>query len=261
MFNVTDSHIIIDRNVCMRLAKKRTFKKQKAKHLSLKSSLLVTIVSSICYNMMSCLFIVVLVLVLRLSFVWGLWKSAPKMRSVPPRPVLFAKWCDSSVTLTVPASLEQTWDLFTQLGEHPTWSPWLDEVVYHPNTGTSLWSLSTFGFTFSWRAQNVEVVKHRVLSWESLDGLPNRGRVEFTPVHAPPAASSHDEDDVSDVDVDGHDHDHHDAVGSAVIPKHTELRLTISYDLPDAAAAVIEHATPISRVTLTLTLTPRSYQP
>ena len=42
-------------------------------------------------------------------------------------------WLDNTVTAKIPASLESTWELFTDLEKHPIWSPWLDEVQYHSN--------------------------------------------------------------------------------------------------------------------------------
>ena len=93
-----------------------------------------------------------------------------------------------------------------------TWSPWLSEVIYEREKGISLWTLRTLGMDFSWRAKNVQLEEYKVLEWNSLDGFDNKGVVSFTPL------------------------------GS----QQTEVKLTISYDLPDAAAAVIQTVGPVS---------------
>ena len=34
------------------------------------------------------------------------------------------------MSTTIPAPIEHTWALFTDLEKHPQWSPWLDQVDY-----------------------------------------------------------------------------------------------------------------------------------
>lgn len=40
---------------------------------------------------------------------------------MPRRDILKAVWRDSIVSLTIPASKERTYELFSSLNEHPTW--------------------------------------------------------------------------------------------------------------------------------------------
>ena len=64
-------------------------------------------------------------------------------------------WVDNSVSAKIPASLETTWEMFTDLEKHPLWSPWLEEVQYQQSQknlhGISLWTLQALGMKFSWR--------------------------------------------------------------------------------------------------------------
>ena len=56
-----------------------------------------------------------------------LWRSYPagkatfNSRSTLRRDVMTAVWRDSVVSLTIPASKERTYDLFSSLDQHPTW--------------------------------------------------------------------------------------------------------------------------------------------
>ena len=132
-------------------------------------------------------------------------------------------WLDNTVVAKIPASLESTWELFTDLEKHPMWSPWLYEVQYHSNQkkfdGISLWTLQAFGMKFRWRAKNVEYSPPHRLAWESIDGFRNKGLVEIKPISSSSGSSGS---------------------SSCRIQQQTELKLTISYDLPEAAAAVVE---------------------
>lgn len=56
-----------------------------------------------------------------------LWRSNPASKatfnsqSTLRRDVMTAVWRDSVVSLTIPASKERTYDLFSSLDQHPTW--------------------------------------------------------------------------------------------------------------------------------------------
>ena len=118
---------------------------------------------------------------------------------------LSMKWLESKVDIQIPASKEHSYKLFSQLDQHPTWSPWLNSVRYMDSTQT-VWTLKSLGLTFNWKANNTIVDPPNTIQWESLDGLPNKGRVDFI----------------------------EEKQGN------THMVLSIQYDLPQAAVTVIE---------------------
>lgn len=115
------------------------------------------------------------------------------------------KWLESKVDIQIPASKDVSFKLYSQLDQHPSWSPWLHSVRYIDSTQT-LWQLKSLGLTFSWKANNTIVDPPNTIQWESLDGLPNKGLVYFI-------------EEKQD---------------------STHMVLSIKYDLPLTAAAVIE---------------------
>eukprot|EP01041_Mallomonas_annulata_P006827 gene6827-13829_t len=122
-----------------------------------------------------------------------------------------SQWYDSSATISIPAKTFQVYELFSQFNEHPTWSPWLDNVKYDPSSPLSVWTLKTLGFTYSWKANTIAQCPPSknspcLLQWESIEGFANRGKVIF-----------------EDLDNIG-----------------TKLTLTVSFDLPEAAVFVLE---------------------
>ena len=63
--------------------------------------------------------------------------------------------------------------------------PWISSVSYLPEDKTKTkWSAidGPIGqhFEFSWLAQDLEPVKYEQISWESLEGLKNKGSVNFS---------------------------------------------------------------------------------
>ena len=100
--------------------------------------------------------------------------------------VTSAKWMNNTVILAIDATPLIAYTLYSDLTQQSTWSPWLTSVqVLDTKTGFSKWTISKLGLSYSWSAQfadckagHSEVDRH-VMCWESLDGLPNRGRVDF----------------------------------------------------------------------------------
>lgn len=131
-------------------------------------------------------------------------------------PVCDARWMDSSVSYTFRGSKAEAYRLYSSLDLHPTWSPWLEKVDYDRKTGLSVWTLSYLGLRYSWRAKNTIEDPPNTIQWEALDGLPNRGKVEFV--------SSMEEDSSS----------------SQSSFEKTTINLTVSYELPEAAALVLK---------------------
>ncbi|CAM9094119.1 unnamed protein product [Heterosigma akashiwo] len=113
-------------------------------------------------------------------------------------------WCDNSVSIDVPASTEDAYELFSQLEEHPIWSPWLKSVDFDEASRESIWKLSTRGVKVQWRAVTTREEPGRALSWKSLTGLENSGLVEF----------------------------------EEVTPESCRVTLTVSYNIPSAIARV-----------------------
>ena len=129
--------------------------------------------------------------------------------SSPPRTkssrFLIAQWAEVSSSITIPANPYRVYDLYSRLEEHPTWSPWLDEVVYDSKSGLSSWTLRTLGLTYSWKSNNTINSRPSCIQWESISGFQNRGRVEILEQEA----------------------------------GMTKLTLTISFDVPQVAASII----------------------
>lgn len=122
---------------------------------------------------------------------------------------------NSSVSLPIKAARNKAFLLYSDLSLHPSWSPWLESVIYNKETGISKWTLKQFGIRYTWTAQNVDCESHQIC-WESLDGLPNKGKVTFSPYESDDGKES-SSDEVTLL-----------------------MTLTISYDLPNLAAAILK---------------------
>jgi uncharacterized membrane protein len=84
------------------------------------------------------------------------------------------------VEIEVPASPADCYALYSQLEEHPRWSPWLRSVQFLDKVGRiSEWTLESRGFTVAWKARNTIENPGECISWESMTGLPNKGLVTF----------------------------------------------------------------------------------
>lgn len=116
------------------------------------------------------------------------------------------KWVEESVRLDIPASAEEAYSLYSQLEEHPRWSPWLKGVTFDEEKRTSTWALKVLGFSVSWESINTVEIAAEEIAWESRTGLANRGRVRFEDVR----------------------------------PGQCYMTMTLSYDLPKVAAAILK---------------------
>jgi 2-succinyl-5-enolpyruvyl-6-hydroxy-3-cyclohexene-1-carboxylate synthase len=82
--------------------------------------------------------------------------------------------------LHLPFSAETAHARFTDLPQQPRWSPWITSVEYQGEI--SEWRMNVRGIPISWRARSkVRRVPYLGIQWESVDGLRNRGSVEFVP--------------------------------------------------------------------------------
>jgi len=99
-----------------------------------------------------------------------------------------AKWLQTSVSRVLSVSPETAYNLYLDLTQQPTWSPWITSVnVLDKESGLSKWTMSKFGLSYSWSARNVDcnntgtnLGKDKFsVCWESIDGVPNKGHASF----------------------------------------------------------------------------------
>src|SRR5512147_1306066 len=93
-------------------------------------------------------------------------------------------WLEHTVQIEVETSVDVVWNLWSDLEQMPKWMKWIDSVnVLEDNPDLSRWKLASGGFEFSWLSRITRLVKHQIIQWESVDGLPNRGAVRFYDRH------------------------------------------------------------------------------
>ncbi|WP_088893351.1 SRPBCC family protein [Leptolyngbya ohadii] len=91
-----------------------------------------------------------------------------------------SNWLEHSVQIEVPVPMEQVWGLWSDLEQMPNWMKWIDSVkVLEDNPDLSRWTLATGGMEFSWKSRILKQIRHQIIQWESVDGLPNRGAIRF----------------------------------------------------------------------------------
>lgn len=80
-------------------------------------------------------------------------------------------------------SMEKVYDLWQNLENVPRWMPLVKEVKVIP--GSEELSRWKFGWGFplltEWTSQITQRIPPRLIAWESISGLPNRGCAEFFP--------------------------------------------------------------------------------
>lgn len=89
-------------------------------------------------------------------------------------------WLEHTVQIEVETPVDVVWSLWSDLEQMPKWMKWIDSVnVLEDNPDLSRWKLASGGFEFSWLSRITRLVKHQIIQWESVDGLPNRGAIRF----------------------------------------------------------------------------------
>ena len=89
-------------------------------------------------------------------------------------------WLEHTVKVEVPVSIENVWNLWSDLEQMPRWMKWIDSVAILPdNPELSRWKLASGTFEFKWLSRTLKVIPNQIIQWESIDGLPNRGAVRF----------------------------------------------------------------------------------
>ncbi|GJQ15910.1 hypothetical protein GpartN1_g7701.t1 [Galdieria partita] len=90
------------------------------------------------------------------------------------------EWLGHTVQLNVQVPQYLAFDIYSDLEKMPSWSPWLRSVQVDPKQPEiATWNLSARGLSVSWRSRNTRVQRPHIIAWESLEGLPNRGSVQF----------------------------------------------------------------------------------
>lgn len=138
-----------------------------------------------------------------------------------------ARWLENSAEAEVLVPLEKAWVLWEDRESIPKFMPWIKSVSVQPDDPSlSRWLLSTnqFGrdWEFSWLAKNLTPMKNQKIHWRSVEGstggsmgstidIANRGQIRFY----------------------------------RKSPTTCAVKLTISYELPDALAPFASGLTPL----------------
>ena len=93
-------------------------------------------------------------------------------------------WLEHTVTTQINSSVNEVWSVWTDLEAMPLWMTWIESVKTIDQETTTLpdlteWTLAANGFRFKWKAKINERIEAQKLGWESVGGLPTKGRVRF----------------------------------------------------------------------------------
>ena len=89
-------------------------------------------------------------------------------------------WLEHTVQVEVEVPIDQAWGLWSDLEQMPIWMKWIDSVkILEDNPELSRWKLASGAFNFSWLSRIVNLVPEKIIQWESVDGLPNKGAIRF----------------------------------------------------------------------------------
>lgn len=106
-----------------------------------------------------------------------------------------AQWLENNAQIDCDVPLEEAFALWEDRERIPLWMPWITSVkVQADDPRMSRWTLSTFQFNrqweFSWMALNMTPLKHQKIHWRSVPGtvggslgsaleVANRGQIRF----------------------------------------------------------------------------------
>ena len=90
-----------------------------------------------------------------------------------------AKMIEHHASVTVDAPVHQVYSLFSHFNDFPKFMSFVKEVTYY-DTQRSHWVADVAG-RHEWDAVNEDWIPDRQISWRSVNGLSNTGRVEFQP--------------------------------------------------------------------------------
>lgn len=90
---------------------------------------------------------------------------------------------ERTVELVVDAPLARVYALWADLENLPKWMQYVDRVTLDLNRpGYSQWRFGMAPLFVEWTARITRQIPLRLLAWEGVSGLPNRGQIEFFPV-------------------------------------------------------------------------------
>lgn len=93
-------------------------------------------------------------------------------------------WLEHTVQIEVAADIDLVWCLWSELEKMPLWMQWIKSVVITAeDPELSRWTLAAGNWHFSWLSRIRKQIKHQIIQWESVDGLPNRGAIRFYDRH------------------------------------------------------------------------------
>ncbi len=121
------------------------------------------------------------------------------------------RWLEHTVISNIQSPVEEVWAVWTDLEAMPRWMSWIESVKTINEATTTLpeltqWTLAANGFRFQWEAKITERVEAQKLQWESVGGLPTKGVVRFYPNES----------------------------------SHTQVKLSVTYELPRVLAPLME---------------------
>ena len=94
------------------------------------------------------------------------------------------RWLEHQVITNINASVEEVWNVWSDLDAMPLWMTWIESVKTINDETNVLpdlteWTLAANGFRFKWKAQIFERIDNESLQWKSVGGLPTKGSVQF----------------------------------------------------------------------------------
>lgn len=152
------------------------------------------------------------------------------------------KWIDSIVYYKMNSnnvSIDKIFSLYVDLPKHPMWSLWLKQVDYNISSGISSWTISKYGLTYHWNANNTLLIAPHIIQWESINGFPNRGKVEFIPIDNNQCMNKTSIERLSSDKLIIENSNMYQSTAINNNTMTTIIKMTISYDLPHIAAIVL----------------------
>ncbi len=89
---------------------------------------------------------------------------------------------ERTVELTIRCPVEEVYALWADLENLPRWMRYIKEVRLDPlRPGHSRWKFGIDPLFVEWSSRITQQIPLRLVAWESVEGLENRGRIDFFP--------------------------------------------------------------------------------
>jgi uncharacterized membrane protein len=91
---------------------------------------------------------------------------------------------ERTVEMRVERSLELVYQLWADMENLPQWMEFVQDVkiISQPNEiEISRWRFGTGPLSVTWTSRTTRKIPLRLIAWESISGLKNRGQIEFFP--------------------------------------------------------------------------------